>query len=132
MKRSHTALGAVTALFIFAPTLALAEGWFIKTIAYHETSTADCMKKSEDAFRGIAKDIQRGKDVMYGYDIGGRAAHDAIIICQRANGAGRKDINEITVQLVIYDRIWSKKSRKRNKELRDQIVKRYLASMENE
>ena len=87
MKQFRITLATLIALLVFTPTLALGEGWYVKTITFHETKTADCMKKSEDAFEGIAKTLQRGKDVIYGYDLQGRNAYDAIIICQRENGA---------------------------------------------
>ena len=121
------------AIVVFAsalavPTLARAEGWFVKSF-HHHTTTRDCIAKAAAAFRGIAGTIQRGPDVVYGYDLGGKNAYDAIIVCQRPKGARRDQPSTIAVMFALFDPVYSATTKEISRRFKDTITDRYKASM---
>jgi hypothetical protein len=124
MKHVPTLFAAVLMVAVLAPNLASAEGWFVKTF-YHKATTAECMKTAVAAFKGIAGTLQRGNQVVYGYDLRGKNPYDALIICQRPTGTKKEDVSDIAVVFVLFDRFYSKKSKIISRKLKDRISKRY-------
>jgi hypothetical protein len=130
MKMQIFYAATVTVIAIFAPTLALAEGWVVKSF-FPKTTKADCINKAADAFKGIAGTIARGNNTVYGYDLRKKDNYDAMILCQRPAGAKATDVSDIAVVLVMYDLAATKKSTRIRQELKDQIVERYKISVKN-
>ena len=88
------------------------------------------MSFAQASFRAMrAKDIKRGSQVVYGFNLRGNGAHDSIIRCQGGREVPAIGNSDFAVVFIVYNKNEGKNNAKIAKSLANKLTDNYEALM---